>query len=338
MIAIHNGGGWAASWIEYCRDNDIPHKVVCCYDSNILEQIRDCSGLMWHFSHSRPQDLLLARNVLNAAELMGLKVFPNFYTNWHFDDKLSQKYLFEALELPAAPSWAFFERDKALEFAKNCELPIVAKLRRGAGSYNVRLMKKRGQLKKYINRMFGKGYASAPAVLADAKTKFKVALNKGGVKGVLNRLKKAPNFYRVFSRGRKYLGNEKGYAYFQKFIPGNTCDYRIKVVGDVAWGFRRMVRKNDFRASGGGMLDFDYHKIPEELIRMAFNCASKLKMQSVAFDFVLNQGINPVIVEISYGFGIDIGESEGYWDRNIEYYEKGFDPTHIVIDYFLKQI
>ncbi len=335
-IAIHNGEGWNSRWRQYCIDQNIPYKVVCCYDSDILDQIRDCSGLMWFFHHARPQDILMARNVLNAAELMGLKVFPNFHTNWHFDDKLSQKFLFEALDLPAAPAWAFFDFDRAMEFADSCEIPIVAKLRRGAGSYNVRLLKSRGQVRKYIKRMFGEGYSPSPLPLADAKTKFKVAMRKGGLKGVLNRLKKAPEFFRVVTRGRKYFGNEKGYVYFQKFIPGNTCDYRIKVVGDRAWGFRRMVRENDFRASGSGILDFDYRKIPAKMILTAFESADKLKMQSVAFDFVMDREGKPLIVEISYGFDFDEGESDIWWDRSLKQHTETFDPTHLILKTFLQ--
>ena len=337
-IAIHNSGGWNAKWIEYCQEHSIPYRAVNCYDSGIIDHIRDCSGLMWRFSHSAPEDILTARNVLNSAEMMGLKVYPNFHTNWHYDDKLSQKYLFEALDLPVAPSWSFFDYAKALEFARDCELPIVAKLRRGAASHNVRLLKTRSQIRRYVMRMFGRGFSPTPAPLVDVKTKFKVAASGGGLKGVLQRMKKAPNFFRMVMKGRKFFGNENGYAYFQKFIPGNTCDYRIKIVGDVAWGFRRMVRENDFRASGGGMLDFDHKKIPEGMIHLAFNSADKLKMQSVAFDFVADEGKNFMIVEISYAFGIDQGESDGYWDRGLQRHNGEFDPVVLIARSFLKEL
>ena len=338
LIAIHNSGDWNAKWIEYCQERSIPYKALNCYDSGIIDQIRDCSGLMWRFMHSVPEDILAARNVLNAAEAMGLKVYPNSRTNWHYDDKLSQKYLFEALELSAAPSWAFFDFGKAMGFARDCALPIVAKLRCGACSYNVRLLEDRRHVYSYVRRMFSKGFSPAPAPLADVKTKFKVAVVQGGSKGVLRRLKKAPNFFRVAMKGRKLFGNEKGYAYFQKFVPGNTCDYRIKVVGDVAWGFRRMVRENDFRASGGGMLDFDHEKIPEGMIRLAFDSADKLKMQSVAFDFVTDENENYLMVEVSYAFAVDAGESDGYWDRQLQYHDEEFEPTSLIIETFLKEI
>jgi glutathione synthase/RimK-type ligase-like ATP-grasp enzyme len=338
-IAIHNGLGWNVKWIEYCKENNIPYKAVNCFDSDIINQIRECSGLMWQFAQTRPSDILVARNVLNAAELMGLKVYPNFHTNWHYDDKLSQKYLFESLNLPAAPSWAFFNEEEALNFSQNCEVPIVAKLRRGAGSYNVKLLKTRGQIRKYIKRMFGQGYSPAPAPLADVKTKFKVAIKKGGIHGVLNRLKKAPNFFKVMLNARKYFGNEKGYVYFQKFIPGNTCDLRITVVGNRAWGFHRIVRENDFRASGSGMIDYDVAAIPLEIVRKSFDISRKFKMQSICFDWVHDAEGNYYFVEISYAFVDEaVYNCEGFWDDQLNWHKKHYYPTYGIMEDFLASL
>jgi hypothetical protein len=334
-IAIHDNGSWSAKWIAYCREHNIPYKKINCYDSDIVDQIRDCAGLMWMFDHANPEDMLMARNVFNVAELMGLKVYPNFHTNWHFDDKLSQKYLFEALKLPTVPTWAFFNRSKALDFARTCELPIVAKLRRGAASYNVRMLKTRSQIRRYVKRMFSKGFSPAPAPLADVKTKFKVAARKGGLNGIIQRLKKAPRFFSVVMKGRKFFGNEKGYVYFQKFIPGNTCDLRISVVGNRAWGFHRIARENDFRASGSGVIDYDISKIPLEVVRQSFDAAEKLKMQSVCFDWIHDARGNYSFVEVSYGFvDIAVYNCSGFWDREMNWHEKNMYPSIATIEDF----
>lgn len=327
-VAIHNGNSWNAKWVEYFNGKNLPHKVVCCYDSDILEQIRDCAGIMWHFNHLFPEDILMARNVLNAAERMGLKVCPDFHTNWHFDDKLAQKYLFEALDLPAAKAWAFFDKNKALAFAKTCELPIVAKLRRGAGSYNVRLLKTHAQVKKYVEKMFHHGFSPAPAPLADAKTKFRVAARGGGFYGVCQRLKKAPQFFKVVGKNRKFSCNEKGYVYFQRFIQNNDFDIRVSVVGNRAWAFRRLTRENDFRASGSGVLDYDLKKIPLKIIKLSFEAARKLKMQSICFDWVRASAEKYYFVEISYGFVDEcVYNCEGFWDSELRWHAGHFYPS-----------
>src|SRR5699024_6886579 len=94
----------------------------------------------------------------------------------------------------------------------------------------------------------------------------------------------------------KNQSREKGYAYFQKFIPNNDYDIRIVVVNDIAAGERRFVRENDFRASGSGK--FSYDGIDKEVVKVAFEVAERLKLQSVAFDFVYDENNQPLIIEM----------------------------------------
>lgn len=101
-LAIHNGTSWNEKWINYCIKNKIAYLRVNCYETEIINQLKEngITHLMWHFHHSKAKDILMARNVLYAAAKMGIKTFPDFDTCWHFDDKISQKYLLEALDAP----------------------------------------------------------------------------------------------------------------------------------------------------------------------------------------------------------------------------------------------
>lgn len=300
-LAIHKGLGWNKYWVQYARENNIPYVLVDCYSNNIIEILRDnhTTHLMWHFSHNSYVDILMARYVLFSAQLSGMKVYPDIRSSWHFDDKASQKYLLESIDAPLVPSHIFYDEDEALKWAKRVTYPKVAKLRRGAGSYNVKLIKNNNEANKYIKKMFNKGLEPSPSYLADAKTKIKVT---GGFSGILKRLKKAPRFFKMVYEGKKGFPREKGYAYFQDFIPNNTCDFRVIVINSKVYGMKRIVRKGDFRASGAGV--FDYSDIDEDILILAKSIAKKLNMLSVAFDFVLDNG-KPLIVEISYGFGTE---------------------------------
>ena len=114
---------------------------------------------------------------------------------------------------------------------------------------------------------------------------------------------------------------EKGYVYFQDFIPNNNFDIRIVVVGDKAFAIKRLCRDNDFRASGGGSLVYDKNQIDERCVKMAFEVNAKLKMQSVAYDFVFDAGNDPLIVEISYGYAVKAYDAcEGYWDKEMNWH------------------
>lgn len=340
-LAIHHEGSWNLKWIEYCETNNISHKVVNCYDSDILEQIKGFDGLLWAFHHLLPVDLLMARHVLWSAAMQGVQICPDFNSAWHFDDKVAQKYLFEALDIPAAPAWVFYSRESAMKWiAENSHhIPIVAKLRRGAGSYNVKLLKSQQELISYVARMFGKGYSPAPSGMADVGHKFKVAYGQGGISGITNRLKKAPKFFRIMRQGKKFHAMEKGYVYFQQFIPENECDYRISIVGKRIWGFKRMVRENEFRASGSGLIDYDPTGIPRNLLETSRKIAEKLKMGSVCFDFVKDKAEQYYLIECSYGFiGLAIYDCPGFWDFDLNWNDGHFWPENALIEDFIKAI
>lgn len=132
MIAIHKSSwGFSPDWIEYCERNRIPFKIVNCYDSDIVMQLSDCHLLLWHHHHTDAKDVLFAKGLLFALQQSGKKVFPDFNTGWHFDDKVGQKYLLEALQIPSPKSWVFYSRKETLHFVQNVQYPLVFKLERG---------------------------------------------------------------------------------------------------------------------------------------------------------------------------------------------------------------
>lgn len=93
---------------------------------------------------------------------------------------------------------------------------------------------------------------------------------------------------------------QKGYLLIQEFLPDNSFDTCITVIGNRAFSSRRFNRPNDFRASGNGKIDWDRAQINLEIetIRLAFYVAQHLQTQSIAID-CLRRGDKYVITEIS---------------------------------------
>ena len=314
MIAIHKSTGFAERWIAYCKKNNIPYKLVNAYDSNIVSQLADCDGFMWHHSHQNYKDVLFAKQLLYSLQIVGKKVFPDFSTGWHFDDKVGQKYLLEAIGAPLVPSYAFYTKKEAMEWIDKTDFPKVFKLRGGAGSSNVKLARTKSQAKKFVNKAFGRGFTQF-----DRFSHFKERYSKWR-QGKDTFIGVCKGFARFFipTEFAKMHHKEKGYVYFQDFIPNNSFDIRIVVVGEKAMAEKRFVRKNDFRASGSG--EFSYDNINIDAIKIAFDVAEKLKLQSVAFDFIFDNN-NPLIVEMSYGFGMKgISLAPGYWDKELNWH------------------
>lgn len=336
-LAIHNSGSWNEKWKNYCEKENINFVSLNCYDSDIIKQLKEneITHLMWHFHHSKAKDILMARNVLYSASKMGIKTFPDFNTCWHFDDKVSQKYLLEAIEAPLVPSYAFYDRKETIFWLKTkAKYPLVAKLRRGAGSYNVVLLKDFRDAKKYTKKMFGSGIHPTPGYIADVKNKLKVA---GNLEGVKRRLKKVPNYFKMVLQGKKDFPREKGYVFFQDFLEGNKEDLRIGIVGNKLWAVKRKVRENDFRASGSGMPSYDYSDITKELIEQMFYIYKKIGVQSMSFDLVKDKYGKFLIVEISYGFLSSLFyEAPGYWNDYFMFIQESLKPEDVIIEQFIK--
>ena len=120
----------------------------------------------------------------------------------------------------------------------------------------------------------------------------------------------------------KMHNKEKGYVYFQDFIPGNSFVIRVCVVGGRAFALKRMTRKGDFRASGSGNIVYDKKQIDERCVKIAFEVNEKLKTQSIAYDFVFDTDNQPLIVEVSYAYAVKAYDlCEGYWTKDMRWHE-----------------
>lgn len=334
-IAIHNrSGSFSDYWVKYCQKTGIEYKLVNAYDDDIVEQIKGYDVFMWHHHQSNYKDCLFAKQLLYSLQMAGVKVFPDFNTGWHFDDKVGQKYLLESIDAPLVPSYVFYTKEDALKWIENTTFPKVFKLRGGAGSHNVMLIRTKAEAIRYTKIAFGKGFSQTNLshIISDDWRKYKL-----GKVTLFYILKDIAAYYLKQNSFRKMHSREKGYVYFQEFMEGNKYDTRLVVIsGRYAFGEKRFVRENDFRASGSGC--FSYNDIDEQIVRIAFDVAKKLKAQSVAFDFIYDNNHNPKIVEMSFGFGVHgVGNCHGYWTDDMEWHEgKGFDFCGWMVETVLK--
>lgn len=333
-IGIHkNKDSFSDRWITYCEKQNILYKLVNCYQNDIITQLSDCDALMWHFYHASPRDVLFAKQLLYSVESMGKTIFPDFETVWHFDDKVGQKYLLEAIDAPLVPSYVFYSKKEALNWAEHTIFPKVFKLRGGAGSSNVKIAKTNADARKLIKKAFSSGFSQydAWANLQDRIEKYQRGKTNlfDVFKGVI-RLFHTTNF-------AKMAGKEKGYVYFQDFIPNNDHDIRVVVIDDKAFAIKRMVRKNDFRASGSGEIHYEKALFDDKTIQLSFDVAEKLKTQCLALDYVYLDN-NPLIVEISYGFAVGgYDRCVGYWTSDMKWHEGPFNPQEWMVDLVMRK-
>jgi glutathione synthase/RimK-type ligase-like ATP-grasp enzyme len=331
-IAIHHRedrDSYSFKWIEICKEKGYDFEIVNCFNSDIVSKLKEYDILLWHWPHFDSSSLLVATQIINSLKYTGIKIFPDINTCWHFDDKVAQKYLLEAIDAPLVPTHTFFSENEALNWANNTSYPKVFKLRCGAGSTNVKLIKNIFEARTHISKAFNKGFISTPGLLTDAKTKFR---NLKSVSNFIKQLKRVPSVLKKISVRRKFISKQIGYIYFQDFIENNTFDTRISVIGGRAFGFIRKTRPNDFRASGSGEIDYDLEKVDKRCVEISLKVAKQLKTQSLAFDFVFDANKNPLIVEISYAYmDFAIYDCEGYWDTKMNWVPGHFWPQDLIL-------
>lgn len=333
---IAHSTSWIFPWEEYCKENKIEYEIIDIMKCDAVNELKRFDVLLWHFGQYRHAEMLEARSILYTAKRMGLKVFPDFNDAWHFDDKVAEMYILQALGAPIPKSRVYYDKETLKKDVESglIEIPIVGKLRTGSGSHNVKLLKSKHALMSYVSKMFSGGYNPAPSLLYKTTSNIRSSHNK---EQFISKLKRAPEFLRTLA-GARHFPHEKDYVYLQQFIPNDGYDMKVAVVGDKCAFLVRPVRSHDFRASGGGEVFFDKKYFNKQIIESAFSVSDALGSQCMGYDYVVNKETGEgVIVEMSYGFSHQaIMASGGYYDRNLEWHDEPLNAPYEILKNLLQ--
>src|SRR5690606_6790514 len=149
------------------QQTNIDFEVVNPYQIAVIDYLMTFDIILWHFSNYSHVDMLMAKNILFTLESSGKNVFPSIKDAWHFDDKLAETYLLESIKAPIPKSFYYYGLGEVQKAINNGDLkfPIIAKLRNGSGSHNVKMLNTKAELLSYSEKMFTSGLDSAPSIL-----------------------------------------------------------------------------------------------------------------------------------------------------------------------------
>ncbi len=345
MIAVHPDRKYGQFsnalryYIKILEHNNVDLLITEINDSNFWEEIRKCDYFFFRWGqhdHFRQ----IATTILPIIENhFKIKCFPSQLSSWLYDDKIREFFLLHAYGFSLIATHVFFDRKKAEEFIKTIEYPLVLKLKSGAGSLSVRLIKNEEIALKYINLMFGSGVSYAKGLPGTQRDILKQKGLFSYTRKQLGRLKNRMH------QGSFYMVDDweihKNYIMFQKFMPENTYDTRIVVIGNRAFGFIRYNRENDFRASGSKLNDYNPAKIDLQFVELSFLISKKFSFECMAYDFLYDESGNPVICELSYTFGSSRGSEvvkcPGFWDEKLNWHVDEVDPAFYLLYDFLTE-
>jgi len=314
-------------YIKILEYNQINYKILDIESELFWNEIKNIDIFIFRYGHhdARKQK---AKIILPLIEnFYKKKCFPDFNTSWHFDDKIRQYYIMKANNFPIIESWIFFEKANAKKWLENAEFPIVFKLRSGAGSHNIILIHNKKQAIRLINRMFDKGIISGQ-VFNFNSVKIKDFNFLKTVKYLLKKTYgKIKSDYTPFN-----WQIERSYVFFQKYLPNNDFDTRVTIINDRAFAFRRFNRKNDFRSSGSGNINYDMDKISLECVKIAFIISKKMNFKSMAYDFLTDENGQCKFCEISYTYqDLAVFNCPGFWDNDLNWHKGHFWPQFCIL-------
>ena len=194
-------------------------KLVNVFRADILDQLKGCHGFMWRFAYFSTLHPVAKRLLPVIENELGLVVYPDQNTCWHYDDKISQSYLLKAAGIPTPDTWVWYDEKLAKEWARTAKYPLVLKLWGGASSENVILTKNYQEAEACINKLFQRGVHGARD-FTDPFHEDVWPLGKARIRSALRLLIKG-------KPPREKIGTHswelhKNYVLFQEFLPGTS--------------------------------------------------------------------------------------------------------------------
>lgn len=327
---------YSEKFFKILKENEVPHRLIDPSSRTLLSDLKECSHLIFHHSQG-DTDLRIYESLYNiATKAYGIKCMPDYDSYWQYEDKIKEYYLLKSHDFPIVDSWVFWNCEQADAFLEETSYPIIAKLPKGAASSNVVLVNSPEEGRTIDKQVFTKGVK-----YGDLNSKSNLAsFWKAGMIKYTKRSLRSMLIKAGFMKDKSYFPEwqiQKDAIMYQRFLPNNTFDQRITIIGNRAFGARRFVRKNDFRASGSGNSDLDPRKIDLKCVEIAFTISKRFNFSSMAYDFIYDEDKKPYINEFGYCFADYIVHScEGYWDDQMQWHQETNWPQYYQLKDFLK--
>ncbi len=151
-------------YIGACRELGVPYKVIDISGPDWLKVARDASCDA--FLVRPPGQITVWKQMFDerlrimSRDLQQV-LYPSYEEIWFYESKRRMHYWLAVHDVPQAQTWVFYDRVQAQDFVARATLPLVFKTDFGSGAMGVRILHKRDQLHRLVNRCFRKGVVKA---------------------------------------------------------------------------------------------------------------------------------------------------------------------------------
>lgn len=295
-------------WTKYRRflkNNGFDFEIFEYHRSDWLEAAKNFDLIIWS-PNSGPAELdEIKRKIYILEKKLGKKCFPDYETLLLCDDKVMSTYFLKMNGLPVADTFISNDYHEIEQMKTKFLFPLVSKRFHGASSREVDLIKNPAQLSRFSRRAFS-FYG-----------------------------KKCSNAY----------FRQKNYVYLQRLVNGDGLDVRVNVAGNVVTGYFRKPKRNDFRASGSGIVIKE--DLPLEAVEIALKTYGLIGKAMLGVDMMRDREGKFWIIEISPFIGVitpiqmKVDNVPGCYflleDGTLQFREENYWPQELAMKNFLER-
>ena len=328
-------------WIKACdkKRDLLNYTVIDITKSNWLDKCQEKNydiyltrppGNLSFFKQLYDERIYILHHVLRK------KIYPTLDELLVYENKRMLNYWLEANQIPYPKTYIYYSKNEALDFIRNCKLPIVSKTSIGASASGVKIFTTRKQIRNYINKAFS---------TSGIKRKGGPNLRKGDIKKrLLNRLKNIPNsihyFYKKYRNTQ--IDPQRWHVIFQEYLK-TDFEWRCVRIGDSFFAHKKLSQRYELK-SGTSKVSWDAP--PVKLLDFIKEITDKMGFLSQAVDIFEDNNGNYLVNELQCFFGsknphqMIINEKPGrYINKNEDWvFEEGHFNTNNSFDLRLEHV
>jgi glutathione synthase/RimK-type ligase-like ATP-grasp enzyme len=285
-------------WVESCDkfSDRVTYKVIDFMASDWLEKslaesydffLTRAPGRIAYYKQLFDERIYILNKVL------GLRVYPTLNELLIYENKRMLSCFVKANNIPHPATRIIYDKQEALEFAKNCDLPLVAKTNIGAGGSGVKIFKNRKEIIEYVEGSFS---------VAGIKRTFLPNFRKGDyLKRFMNRMKNVSETVEYFREKKRAatVDPQKWFVIFQEFIQSDY-EWRCVVINGDYFGHKKL-RTIGEMMSGTSKVSWD---VPDpELLHLLKEIMEKNNLWCQAVDLFYNEQRGYLVNELQCFWG-----------------------------------
>lgn len=280
-------------WVNACEKFEITYVVINILGNDWIDKVNKETYAFYLLrppGNYEPLKRAYDERIYILSEILSYKLVPSFKECYVYENKKLLSDYLKAKNIPHPVTNVFYNKDKALDFIQNSELPVVVKTSIGASGAGVNVLRTKKDAVKYIKKAFTKGIRR------------RIGPNRsfGTPKKWLIKAFNSPSYFlkKIKQYTKEFKYKEKGYVIFQEYIP-HDFEWRSVKIGESFFAHKKT--KQGDKASG--TKGIDYVKPPESLLNFTKSLCEDNNFNYMAVDIFETRDGGYLVNELQSIFG-----------------------------------